>query len=249
MKKFIYIFSLLCLLAFTSCNSDSEDETIQTFTTTINNRAVDGSDVVFSQGSVKVEINFTQMTLQLASDFKDIDGMSRSFSTTAMKLTAKSNSVYQFTGAANGYIDMATGMMWYTFTEGYPVYCTTQLIYPYLTTTVINENGQTHEHTKSGYIFAINSNGEKAALQISNYVPDTGGAIQASVLEYNGLNVTPTNDGYVITADEAECIQAEYYNIQDLEVHITLNGMLINGSFKIRNHTYQLNGYLFGQSV
>ena len=248
-KKYFYLFALMTLVAFTSCTNTSDDETIQTFTAPINNRAIDGSDVVFSQGTVKVEVNYTQMTMQLNSDFKDIDGVSRNFSTTSMKLTAKSNNIYQFTGAANGYVDLTTGMLWYTFTDGYPVYCTTHLVYAYLTTTVNNADGRTYHHTQSGYIFALDNKGETATMQMTNYVPDAGGAIQASLLEYSGLHVTPTNEGYVITADEAECYPSNYYNIQDLEVNITLNGMLINGSFKIKDHTYRIEGYLYGDKM
>ena len=252
MKKYLFLAMLLTLCAFSSCvNDKDDDESKQTFEALINNRAIDGDNVIFSQGKAKVEVNFTKKTLQMAADFKDISGISRNLNTSEMKMTLESGTVYSFSGTANGYFDMSTGMMWYTVDagDGSQVYCTTQLIYPYLTTTVTNEDGGSFSHTQSGYIIAFDSKGQTAAMQITNYVPDTGGSIQATLLEYSGLTVTPTVWGYKITADEAECVQSSYYNISDLDITLSSNCWLISGSYKIKNHIYTLSGKLYGNSI
>lgn len=249
-RTLIYLFALLATVTlFTACGGGDEPESKQTFTATVNNRAVDGEDFVFSQGSAQIELNYTNMTMHLTTDYKDIHGQSHTLNTGEMKLTGKSVAVYAFTSMnATGYIDLSTGMLYCVIEtgDGYNVYCTTQLVWPYVTTTITGEDGRTYSHEQSGYIIAIDSKGENAVMQITDYVADAGGAVQEAVLQYTGLAVTPTATGYVITADEAECTQTSYYNLSDLKINITGNGMMIDGSFKIKNNTYSMAGNLFG---
>lgn len=253
MKKYFYlVMMLLTVGSFTSCIDDkNEDDTKLSFNADIYNRAVNGDNVVFSLGNAKVEVNNTQMTMQMTADFKDAGGTTHNVSTTEMKLALEKGPVYRFSGAVNGYIDLSTLMIWYTIDSGDDamVYSTTQLKYPYLTSTVTSEDGNTYTHTQSGYIFAIDSKGQEAMMEIVNYVPDTGGAIQAAALDFSGLTVTPTATGYKITASEAKCSQSSYYNISDLDISITGNCWNIQGSFKIRNHTYTMSGKLFGDYI
>ena len=248
-KTFIYLFALLAVTMFTACDSENNDVTKQTFTTTINNRAVDGQDVVFSQGSANVEIDYTNRTILLASDYKDMMGNSHTLNTGVMKLTGKTVVVCSFASTnVTGYIDLSTGMMLYVINsdEGYNVYCSTQLVWPYVTTTIVNEQGGTYSHTQSGYVFVLDSKCENAVMQVTDYIPDTGGAVQEAVIEYRNLSVMPTTTGYEIVADEATCSQSSYYNLTDLHVNITGNGQLIDGSFKIKGNTYKMSGTLFG---
>ena len=249
-KTFIYLLAMMAVTMFTACGND-EQESKQSFTATINNRAIDGDEVVFSQGTAKVEINYTNNVIQFTTDYKDMSMQSHTITTPSMKMTMQSTYVYSFGDQGiDGYIDISTGMMSYHINaNGDNVYSTTQLIYPYLTTTIISENGVNYDHNRSGYMFYLDSKGETAVMQITDYIPDTGGSIQASLLEFTGLNVTPTLTGYNITADEAACVQSDYYNLTDLNVTIDNNCHHIIGSFKIKDHSYKMMGGLFGDNI
>ena len=263
MKKTFCLFALLALVMFTSCNDD-EPINKQTINSTFNCRAVDLEEgtVVFSQSTAKIEINYNEMTIQFNTTYKDLDGISQTLNTPVMKLKAVSSgtiysmvTTYDNYNVINGYIDLATGMIWYDLSQyiqdGYfdaspkTVYMTTQLLYAYATTVVTNEAGASFEHQRSAYLFALDSKGETCTMQISNFIPDTNGAIQATTVEYEGLNVTPTHLGYVITADEVESSYSGFYSIKD--VHFTLDAEcnVISGTYKVNGHDFTVSGNLF----
>ena len=56
MKKLSFLlFSLLAVTLFTACNDNNDEpDNKQTFTSTVNSRAIDGDDVVYSRGTGKV---------------------------------------------------------------------------------------------------------------------------------------------------------------------------------------------------
>lgn len=263
MKKTVFLFALLTLVMFTSC---SEDEPVnkQTVNSTFNCRAVDldNGTVVFSQSNAKIEINYNDMTIQFNTTYKDLGGISQTLNTPVMKLKAVSSSTiyamvtsYDNYNVTNGYIDLATGMIWYdlsqSFQDGYfnagstAVYMTSQLLYAYATTVVTNEAGASFEHQQSAYLFALDSKGETCTLQISNFIPDTNGTIQAATVEYEGLNVTPTHLGYVITADEVESSYSGFYSITDVNFTLDAECNVINGTYKVNGHDFTVSGTLF----
>lgn len=255
MKKLsILFFSLLAVIMFTSCNDSDNTVNKQTFTSTINNRAIDGTDVIFSQGSAKLEVNFTNMTIQFTSDYRDANGQTRSITTPEMSLTSKGGSVYQFQtpgigeDAMTGYFDMATGMLWYTFNkDGYPIVTTSHLLYAYSTTTVTNpDNGNHYSHKQSAYLFALDTRGEKCSMRVSNFAPNIAGAIEAEEIQYDGLTVTPTANGYTITASQAESSMRGFYTITDLNIELTSQCRIISGSFKCGGLNFTITGDLFG---
>jgi len=254
MKKFLYLFAFLTLVTFTSCNSDDDDLNKQTFTATINTRAIDGDDVVFSQSTANAELNYTDNTIQFNYEFKDINGQAHSINTPAMPMSIASSTVYAFTAPASstttgvegltGFMDLGTGMLWFTFTldGSTTVVSSSHLLYAYSTTVI--DNGQ-YSHTQSAYLFALNAQGTSATMQINNFIADTNGAIQASYIQYEGLTVTPTTTGYTIVASEVESSYKEYYTITD--VNITLNDQCryFNGSFKCNGHEFKISGPLY----
>ena len=67
-KSLIYIFAVLAAVMFTSCSDNDEPVNKQTVSMTINNRAIDGDQVVFSQANAKVEMNYTDMEIQINGD-------------------------------------------------------------------------------------------------------------------------------------------------------------------------------------
>ena len=50
-KSLIYIFAVLAAVMFTSCSDNDEPVNKQSFTSTINTRAIEGDAVYFSQNS------------------------------------------------------------------------------------------------------------------------------------------------------------------------------------------------------
>ena len=256
MKKLSFLFfTLLAVTLLTACNDDEESVNKQTFSSTFNCRAYDGDQVAFSQNTAKVEVNFTDMTIQVSTGYKDIDGMAHTLTTNAMQMEQRSGSVYSFheltdLGSPSGYIDIATGMMWLTFTPelgSTNYYCTTHLLYAYATTNVTNpDNGLNYNHEKSAYMFVPDSRGETCVMSISNFTPNTVGSIEANEIQYDGLTMTPTADGYTITASEVEPTNYRAsYIITDLNFTLSNQGQVINGSFKCNDLEYTVSGTLF----
>lgn len=258
MKKFFYLFALLTLVMFTSCNDDDDYQSKQTFTAVMNNRAVLNDDVVFSQSNAKIEYNSSDATIQITSQFKDVDGQTYAISTPEIKMGIAGTGIYSFaTGSISGntsitglqgYIDMNNYMMWYTFVtdKGASVYCTTHLLYSITTTTITNVDGNTYNHSQSAYLVAIDSKGESGIFRIGNFIADTNGTIQATAIDYNGVKITPTMTGYLVTADEVASNMSGYYKITDLNIIIDNQGQHMSGSFKVGNYTYNINGSTWG---
>ncbi|MBQ6079441.1 MAG: hypothetical protein IJK93_04090 [Muribaculaceae bacterium] len=259
MKKLSFLMlSLLAVTMLTACGNDDEPQSKQTITSTINCRAIEYGEVLFSQGSATIELNFSDMFLKITSDYKDAAGRSHSLTTSDMKLYSVTSTVYSFNNMASstyagfdmfeGFIDMATGMLWYTFMiDGTTtVVCTSHLLYAYTTTTMTNpENGNHGSHQQSAYLFAPDSKGETCIMQISNFMSNLNGVVDAAELQYQGLTLTPTAFGYTITADMVESNYKGYFTLTD--VNITLNDQcqVISGSFKCNGLEYSLSGDLF----
>ena len=260
MKKLSFLFiSLLAVTLFTSCNKDDEAVSRQTVNMTINNRAIDGEQVVFSQGTAKVELNYIDKTIKFTTDYNDIDGVPHSIITPDMKMTPVSSSVYEFTssngnqvgsltsGTFSGYIDMSTGMTWYTINSGsMEVVSTSHLLYAYSTTDITNPDNDNHgSHQHSAYLFALDSKGETCILQISNFIPNLNGTIEAQEVQYNGLTVTPTATGYKITSEEAESSYKGFFKLTDVDFTLNEQCMVIDGSFKCNDLEFKVTGNLF----
>lgn len=257
MKKLSFLLlSLLAVTLFTSCNKSDEPVNKQTLTATINSRAIDGDQVVFSQGSAKVELNFTDMMIQFTADYKDADGMSHSITTPDMKLTNTGGTVYSFNHSASqqdapgleGTLDMGTGMMWYTFNNGgAKVVSSFHLLYAYTVTTMTNpDNGNHGSHEQSAYLFAPDARGETCVMQISNFMSTLNSVVDASEVQYAGLTLTPTATGYKITADKAESTNYKgFYTLTDVDITLNNQALFMTGSFKCNGLTHEITGGLF----
>ena len=229
------LLALLAVTLFTACGNDDEPVNKQTVSMTINNRAIDGDQVVFSQAEAKVEMNYTDMEIQFSTEYKDIAEHSHSIATPAMALTNVGGSVYAFgkgQGEITGYIDFATGMTWFIINDNAsPVICTSQLLYAYTTTSVTNpDNGNHFNHEHSAYLFALDSKCEKCILRISNFTPNIAGSVEVSEVQFNDLTVTPTSTGYTIT---------------DLNITLSSQCQIINGSFKCKDLDFTIMGKVF----
>lgn len=258
MKKLSFLFfALLAVTLFTACGNDDEPDNKQTYTSTINSRAIDGDEVVFSQGNAKVELNYTDMFIKFTAEYKDANGQTHTLTTPDMKLYPENNSVYSFNNMASstytgidmleGHIDMGTGMMWYTFNTGTSqLVSTTHLLYAYVNTTITNlENGNHGTHQQSAYLFALDAQGETCIMQITNFISNLNGAVEAAEVQYNGLNVTPTKTGYRITADKVESSYNGFYILTDVDFTIDNQCQRINGSFMSNGLKHVVDGGLF----
>lgn len=265
MKKYIYLFALLAMAMLTACGDSDEPVNKQTFTMTINSRTINGDDVVFSQGTGKVELNYTDMVIQFTAEYKDADGQTHSLAMPEMKMNATSNNnVYSFNNSASGtnngveaiegYIDMATGMMWYTLTiDGSSRVVSTScllyaysILYAYTTTSITNpENGNHGSHSQSAYLFALDSRGEICTMMIGNFISNLSGTVDAPEVKYEGLTVTPDALGYKITAAQAESNYKGFYTLTDVDFTIDDQCNVLSGSFKCNGLEYSISASLF----
>ena len=253
----------MAVTLFTACNDSDEPENKQIVTMVMNNRAIDGDNVVFSQGSAKVELNYSDMLIKFTADYKDVDGVSHSITTPDMKMTrvSSSSTLYEFVSnfgsqmgsnigeSLGGYIDLTTGVMWYTLNTGsMQVICTTHLLYAYATTTMTNpENGNHGSHDQSAYLFYLDSKGETCIMSISNFMSNMNGTVDAAEVQYKDLNLTltPTATGYIVTADEVESNYKGYYTLTDVHFILDNQCQVLSGSFKCNDLEYTVSGTLF----
>lgn len=257
------VLSLLAVVMFTACNNDEDPVNKDIINMDINSRVIDGDNMVFSQFTSTVELNYTDWTIQISSAYTDIDGQKRTLNIPATKISAVGNSiVYRFSTASTqslnsiqdleGYIDMASGMMWYSFTDnnGSKVFSTTQLLYAYNTTSIINpENGKQYSHDQSEYLFVIDSTGEKGTFVINNFIPNTNGIVQAAQIHYQGATVTPTSTGYTVTADSLESSYSGYYTISNLQFTLDNQCRSLNGHFTCNGLEFNVTGQLYPASL
>ena len=259
MKKLSFLFlALMAVTMLCSCGSDDEPVNKQTFAMATNTRALDNGNVQFSQGQIKVELDYTNGTIKFTSDYKDANGQSHSITTPEMKYTASHGTVYRFqNGPASasvegleGFIDFSTGMMWLTFGDGNStVITTTNLLYAYVTTAITNtENGNHGEHQQSAYLFVPDSKGETCSMSISNFMPNLNNSVEAQEILYSGLTLTPTEAGYVITADSVESSYKGFYTITDVNITLDAQCRNINGSFLCNGLEMHISGPLFGSN-
>ena len=252
------LLALLAVTMFTACGDDDEPVNKQTATMLINSRTIVKDSVAqFLQSAAKVELDYTNMFIKFTADFKDANGMTHTFTTSDMKMYTQSGTVYSFNNMASdtyagfdqfvGYIDMASGVVWYSFdVDSVHVVSTSQLLYAYTTTTITNpDNGNHISHEQSAYLFALDSKGETCVMKISNFVDNVYGNIQAPEVQYNGLTVERTATGYIITADEVESSYKGYYTLTDLNITLDSQCQVIGGSFKCGDLDYTISGKLF----
>lgn len=261
-KLMTLLLAVLAMSLLTACNNDDESDHKQIFTTAINNRACRNGLIVFSQGTAEVEINFIAITamrtIKITSTYKDIDGQLRTLTTPEIEMPSAYGSpvrVYSFSmndnlgdGVKNlhGSIDMQSGMLWYAFQQDdYTMVCTTHLLFNNVITSITDVMGATINTNMSSYLFMLDSNAMTCVMQISNFVPGVNGAVQAAVVEYKGLNVTITDAGYIIKADQAKSTQDSYYDLTDVDVTIDRDCTHFSGSFNTKVSRHEFSGNLF----
>ena len=258
MNKFsIWFLFLLAVTLFTACNDDDDPVNKQTVNVDINSRTMDGDNAVFSQNMGTIEINSTDATIKITCGYKDADGVGHTLTTSTMTLTPLGGYIYSFGGTSqpysstmdlHGIIDLATVTVWFTFTDdGSKVISTTQPIYSYTTTTVTNpDNGNHNSYTNSQYMFELDTKGEKCTMWVTNFAPNLTGSIQSTQpIRWEGLTVTPTATGYVITTDSVESYIKSNGTLTDVKFTLDDQCRSLNGSFKCNGLNIDVAGSLF----
>ena len=262
-KLMTLLLAVLAMYLLTACDKDDKNENKQKFTTAINNRACKDGVVIFSQGTAEVEINFdartAMRTIKITSTYKDIDGQARTLTTPEMTIPSANDSpvrVYTFSttenlgdGAKNlsGSLDTQTRTMRYTFQQDdYTIVCTTHLQFNNVITKIIDPMGASINTNMSAYLFMLNSNANSCVMQISNFIPGVNGAGQADIIEYKNLNVTITDKGYLIKADEAKStLDDRYYDLTNVAITIDRDCSHFSGSFNTKVSRHEFSGNLF----
>lgn len=265
MKKIINLCALFMLLAATSCSSD-DPVTTQTYTITTNNRSLtaDASDddVYFSQTTATLAFDLTNYTVSITSSaLLDESKRSVSFTTPAMQLTATSNGIYTFTDKANatngisgfhGYVNLSTGMTWFTYTvdDTYTIHTTSQLLYAYTTTTLNVDGTSPYSHAQSAYCFVMDETGESCTLQISNFIFDNTGTVQVEQVDYENLKVKVTATGYTVTGVEVMPTNgSERFKLYDVNFAINKQGCAMLGTYVCNDYNVLVRGTGFATDV
>jgi hypothetical protein len=263
-KLMTLLLAVLAMYLLTACDEDVKNdkkENVQKFTSVINNRACRNGVVIFSQSTADVEIKFngSTRTIKITSTYKDIDGQARTLTTPEMTIPSASGSpvrVYSFSttqnlgdGAKNlsGNLDTQTRTMRYTFQlDDYTIVCTTHLQFNDVITKIIDPMGASINTNMSAYLFMLNSNANSCVMQISNFIPGVNGAGQADIIEYKNLNVTITDKGYLIKADEAKStLDDRYYDLTNVDITIDRDCSHFSGSFNTKVSRHEFSGNLF----
>ena len=259
MKKLSFLlYSLLAVMMLTACNNSDEPIDIITTNVTMNSRTCDGDKVVFSQNNATIEVNYTNATISFNTAYKDIDGVGHALKTPAMTLTPAAGSIYRFNSGStplgeitnlNGYIDMETFTVLYSFTlnGSEQVISTSHLIYSYATMTVTNpDNGNNKSYNDFQCVFVLDATGEKCSMVLTKFAPNLNGSIVANQITWEGLTVKPTTTGYDITAHSAESSMRGMYTITDLKFNVSLTKQSrdITGGFKCNDLNIKIEGDL-----
>ena len=174
-----------------------------------------------------------------------------------MKLTQEIGMTYSFkSGSApfgeasdlSGYVDLATGMIWYTFTANGSdkIFSTNHPLYSYGTITVTNpDNGNHISYTDSQIMFAIDPTGRKCTMVMTNFAPNLVGAIQSYQIYWENLTLTPTATGYTISADQAESSLKGTNTITDVTIKLDDQCRALNGSFKCNDLDITVTSNMF----
>lgn len=260
-KTILFLLAVMTLMLLNACGHDDEPankpDEIQYANLVFSCWTARGNVMSYLQTVGYVELNYTQGTIQLTSDYNDYHGTRRSISTPKMELKYVSDNTYAFNDQSsintfdgsypNGYINMATGVVWFMFTnEHEKTVITTYLNYPAPTTTIYDlENMKGHQHTQSSYLFAPDAQGKTCVMQINNFITDLDGTVAAELIQFQGLTLTQTSQGYHITADRAESTYGGRYTITDVDIDLGGQCRDINGSFKCNGHEIRMAGGLF----
>ena len=262
MKKTFYLFALLTLVLFSSCNKDDDPVNKYTLYSNISTRLIDSNDgsIVYSQSKGQIEFDQINMTVKFICAYKDKDGLNQMLTSPELKLVPlKGNAFYMSNSSQNsnetsypGIIDFDSGMMCYNEAnpnDGTAICMTTQLLdYSYTNTIITNpENNNSGNHQQSSYGFTLDSRGETCDLIIQDFSSNLNGVVDAPVLSYKGLTVTPTQTGYKITAATASASSSTQspYTLTDVEFNIYQQCLVFNGTFKCNGLNYNVSGNLF----
>lgn len=260
MKKVFYYYLLTILMSatFSACGHDDEpvvqpDDDIETIELDLYSRTIKGGEVAFLNSKGSIAFNYTRGTIRLTCSYNDQDGHTHTVTTGEMGLSPQTETLYAFSDptmkasydgtTSSGLLNTATSVILFTFSnDDGKVVVTTHLHFAAAMTQVQNlDNGFIYtRHRKSDYLFAPIDQGHRCVLQINNFIINTTEEIEADVVQFQGLPMTPTPNGYTISTERAHSTYGGDYVITDVNIVISSQCQSISGSFKCNGHRIEM---------
>lgn len=259
-QTLICLFALVAMAALVACGHDEPDnkpDEIQKVDLDFYNRTISPGGVAFLHSTGTVELNNTQGTIRLSCDYLDADQHHHTLSTPAMKLYYEYDKTLSFEDTTSyspndgshphGMIDLDRGVIWYEYdSDSQRTVFTTYLSYDAFTQVTRLDDGLSINHSNSSYLFApISADGDCCVMQINNFTTDVSGDVAADLVQFEGLPMTVTRDGYQIKTDRAESTYGPHYTITDVDLVISAQCRTINGSLVCNGHRINLSGSLY----
>lgn len=266
MKKVFSIFTMaLLLLTTTACSdSGSDDGQVFSFTTQLLNKAIsisDPSDLYVSTTSASVKWTYnndSRITLSApvsvnANTIANVavnDATMEYDSTKGMMVFTAATAgtgVTQLTGYYNP-ADY-TIYLEFTYNNSHKVTCVTQLTYPYMTSQVTNiqQGGEPFNTTNMQIVIVVDPSDMTAQMRIFNFRLSSNEAVIQYVTFLNGLSVTATGNGYIVSGTNVQSDDVSNYTLSEFNATVTNNGLNIQGSFTTStNYQCSFSGTMFG---
>lgn len=259
-QTLIFLFAMAAMAVLGACGHDEPEvkpDEIQTVDLEFYNRTIWANGVAFLHSTGTVEINNTQGTIRLTCDYLDADHRQHTLSTPAMRLYYDYDRTLSFEDTTcyspndgthpHGMIDLDKGVIWYEHDHGsLRTVFTTYLSYTAYTQVTRLEDNMSIDHWQSSYLFAPTSaDGDRCVMQINNFTTDVSGDVAADLVQFEGLPMTVTRDGYEIKTDKAESTYGPHYTITDVDIVISGQCRVINGSLVCNGHRIYLSGPLY----
>jgi|GEM_PF-2761747 len=255
------LVALLALLTLTTACSDDENENVVSGGATMYTRAFEaGGDITSAQGSAKYSIDMNNSLLTLTVPVTLPNGGSISLTIGPATLSSTGNNViYSFgsTASATGHtavlnwsrMNLSTGAIAFqaTLDGTTTVEATTVPVFYSTTTGVVytSESGVTslYSNPNVAYLLVPNATAGTCHLEMDAFkLSDSD--VESDVLAYEGLTLTPTEDGYTITADSIvpTAARAGSYTLTDVNLMLTNHAQQLTGTFICQGRGVTVSG-------
>ena len=264
MKHFIHIITgISAVIALSACSHDSNSEykfEEQTYYRIVN---LNTQNVSFARSTVNCTLNPDDKTIQISTTIS-MNGSNITIDSSTMPYTTPSANTYKFGGTAkasghdvtnfNGLYDGATNAIYLEMNidSHHGLYITSIPLFPYTTTTVTNnmfssDSSEPLILDDCSYGFIFDNTLVDGIFAILNFKLT---AIDSRIeeIDYKGITVTPTADGYSIQASllsPSVSGSLEKYTITDFKADITEQGRKVEGSFTCSNKDVTFSGKAF----
>ena len=251
MRKVFSIFALaLLLLSVSACNDDSKDGIVHKFQGEFINNSVDlstNTSVKVSSSLVDMVWNVTESTISLSFAVNYDGHNTANVAINDAALNADKNlACYTFVAqdggdgitSIKGYYspDNGTFLMVFIVNHTHRVFCSAQLVFPYMRCTVTDTGDPTnpyHINDNVGMAITIDPATMKARMVISNLAFTDNSEVMIKQMVFYDLNVEATIDGYKVTTDHDIKCNEGTYTLNELVATVHQYCHKVSGTFKI----------------